>query len=193
LEKQPIRSQNSDPTSLSPSDEPPVMYDEKARQIALSYQAAFSDVDVQALETHLAIAATGGIMSSGLVMHLAEAGFDITRPRFTVLRMLYLAPERRLPQSEIAHQMSVSGANVTQLIDALEREGWVQRVVNPADKRVTFAQLTAEGEERCARLLPAMIEYMEDSCGPLTEEERVQLSALLGKVRRYLDHRYHDE
>jgi MarR family 2-MHQ and catechol resistance regulon transcriptional repressor len=164
-------------------------YDPKARRIAESYRAAFPNVDQQALETHLGIAATGGLMSNALVDHLAEAGFDITRPRFTVLRMLYLAPDRRLPQSEIAHQMSVSGANVTQLIDALEREGWVQRVVNPADKRVTFAQLTPEGEERCSRLVPAMIDFMEASCGPLTQEERVQLSALLAKVRRFLEAR----
>jgi DNA-binding MarR family transcriptional regulator len=162
-------------------------YDPKARNIAESYLAAFPGVDRQALETHLGIAATGSIMSSALVSHLAGAGFDVTRPRFTVLRMLYLARDHRLPQSEIAHQMAVSGANVTQLIDALEREGWVHRVVNPADKRVTFAQLTPDGEERCSRLVPAMIEFMEASCGPLTQEERVQLSALLAKVRRYLE------
>jgi len=168
-------------------------YDEKNRRIVLSYGAAFPDVDIPALEAHLGIAATGSIMTNGMVIHLAEAGFDITRPRFTVLRMLYLAPEHRLPQSEIAHQMGVSGANVTQLIDALEREGWVQRAVNPADKRVTFAQLTPDGEERCSRLLPAMIAYMQDSVGPLTEAEQVQLSSLLAKVRRYLDARYRDE
>ena len=165
-------------------------HDDKSRQIAVSYSTAFPKVDVDAIETHLALAATGGILSTGLVRHLAAAGFDITRPRFTLLRMLYLAPGRRLPQSEIAHEMAVSGANVTQLIDVLEREGWVERVVNPADKRITFAQLTKDGGERCSRLLPAMIEYMEDSCSPLSNEEKAQLRSLLARVRAYLEARY---
>src|SRR5688572_6271322 len=114
--------------------------DEKVRGIVESYSAAYPQVDAQALVSHILVAYMGNTITNGLVRHLAGAGFEITRPRFTLLRMLYLSPEHRLPQSEIAQSMRVSGANVTQLIDALEREGWVERMINPADKRVTFAQ-----------------------------------------------------
>ena len=172
------------------SDDQIPAQDKMVRGIAQGYSNAYPLVDEQAIVGHILTAYVGNMMTSGLVRHLAGAGFEITRPRFTLLRMLYLSPEHRLPQSEIAQSMRVSGANVTQLIDALEREGWVERMINPADKRVTFAQLTPDGEERCARLLPAMIEFMEDSMSGLTSEEVAQLEGLLAKLRTSLESRY---
>ena len=112
--------------------------DEKIRGIVEGYAKAYPHVDEQALVSHILTAFVGNMMTSGLVRHLAGAGFEITRPRFTLLRMLYLSSDHRLPQSEIAQSMRVSGANVTQLIDALEREGWVERMINP----VSYTHLT---------------------------------------------------
>jgi MarR family 2-MHQ and catechol resistance regulon transcriptional repressor len=179
----------SRPTAESPA----TAQDEKIRGIVEGYSKAYPHVDEQALVSHILTAYVGNMLTSGLVRQLAGAGFEITRPRFTLLRMLYLSPEHRLPQSEIAQSMRVSGANVTQLIDALEREGWVERLINPADKRVTFAQLTPDGEERCSRLLPAMIEFMEGSMSGLTIEELSLLEGLLAKLRYSVESRYFND
>jgi DNA-binding MarR family transcriptional regulator len=153
------------------------------RGIAESYAAAFSKADARVLETHLAVAGTGQAMLESLAGELAAAGFETTRPRFTILRLLYFAPENRLSQFEIAQAMGSSAANVTQLIGLLEKGGWVERVVNPTDRRFTFAQLTEHGHERCSRLIPSIMQFMADSVSVLTPQEQAQLRALLIKVR----------
>jgi MarR family 2-MHQ and catechol resistance regulon transcriptional repressor len=163
-------------------DEP----EDRVMRTALSYAGAFPEANLTAIETHLLVVSAGAAVSNGLVRHLATKGFEITRPRFTLLRLLYLSPEQRLPQTEIAQEMGVSSANVTQLIDALEREDWVERVINPSDRRVTYAKLTESGKERCSRLVPAILEFMEMSASALTEEEQTMLRNLLMKVRLHI-------
>jgi MarR family transcriptional regulator, transcriptional regulator for hemolysin len=148
-----------------------------------SYARAFPDVDIDTLETHLSLAVASGAIDRGIEARIRTLGFELTRPRYTIVRMLYLSPEQALPQSEIAQSMNVSGANVTQLIDALVADGWVERIVNPADRRVTHAQLTSSGKERCAVLVPAIVDFMLDSCNVLTTEEQTQLRHLVNRVR----------
>lgn len=163
---------------------------ERVQRTAEMYATAYPDSNMQALLTHLHVVSAGAAVSAGLLAHLNASGFEVTRPRFTLLRLLYLTNETRLAQTEIAREMGVSSANVTQLIDSLEREGWVERTVNPSDRRVTYARLTPEGEAQCAVLVPSMRDFMEESCSVLSDIEQKQLQTLLTKVRRHMGARY---
>ena len=160
-----------------------------ARTVA-SYARAFPEVDPKALSAHLALIVTGNEVSDGVADHIARAGLDLRRPRYTLLRLLYLAPEKRLLQNEIAREMGVTPANVSQIIDALEQEDLVERVASAADRRSTYAKLTAKGEEACSRLVPAIVEFMAATGEALEPAELDQLLSLLGKVRAYLRERY---
>jgi DNA-binding MarR family transcriptional regulator len=151
-----------------------------------SYSHAFPDVDTDALNTHLLLAGSAAAVSRGLEARIQSLGFELTRPRYTIVRMLYLSPEGALPQSEIAQALQVSAANVTQLIDALASDGWVERVVNPADRRVTYAQLTDVGKERCSILVPAIVDFMLESVRVLDKDEQAELRRLVSKVREHL-------
>ena len=79
---------------------------ERLRNSVASYARAFPDANLGAIEAHLTLVSTGGAVTSGLRAHIAGIGFDLTPSRFTLLRLLYLTPERRLPQNEIAQQMA---------------------------------------------------------------------------------------
>ena len=162
-----------------------------ARTVA-SYANAFPHADPKALAVHLGLIMTGNAVASGLVFHIGQAGFEITRPRFTLLRLLYLSPEKRLLQNEIAREMGVTAANVTQIIDSLEPEGWVERVTSATDRRYTYAQLTPEGIEACARLVPAILEFMTALSEVLSPQELDQLLSLLSRVRSHLQRRFGD-
>jgi DNA-binding MarR family transcriptional regulator len=151
-----------------------------------SYSHAFPDVDMDALNTHLILAGTANATTRGIEARILSKGFELTRPRYTIVRMLYLSPEGALPQSEIAQALHVSAANVTQLIDALASDGWVERVVNPADRRVTYAQLTELGKERCSVLVPAIVDFMLESVSVLDKDEQAELRRLVSKVRAAL-------
>lgn len=148
-----------------------------------SYTRAFPEEDADALATHLALASTSGLLTRGIEAQIQALGFELTRPRYSIVRMLFLSPEQALPQSEIAQALRVSGSNITQLIDGLVSGGWVERSVSAADKRVTLAVLTAAGKEHAARLVPAVVRYMVESCSALTPEEQGELRRLIEKVR----------
>jgi DNA-binding MarR family transcriptional regulator len=151
-----------------------------------SYTGAFPEADADALATHLVLAAASSFLVRGIEGRIQELGFDLSRPRYTIVRMLYLAPEHGMAQSDIAQALGVSGSNVTQLIDALVADGWVERAASPADKRVTYALLTEAGQARASILVPAIVELMVDSCSALTRDEQAELRRLIDKVRSSL-------
>jgi len=161
---------------------------EKVHQIALAYAAAFPHAGVKALEAHIAMVGLGGEIAAGMDEAIARAGFELTRSRVMLLRLLYFAEGRQLYLNEVAREMAVSAAAVSQLVDSLARDGWVERVVSPLDRRFTFAKLTASGEERCSRLVPLVADYMAHSvAAALTDEELDQLLALLAKLMNHMD------
>ncbi len=172
-----------DPAGVGQADAPP------SNRTLDSYIQAFPEADAEALAAHLDVTATSGILTRGIETAIQDVGFDLTRPRYTIVRSLYLSPENAIAQSELAQTLRVSGANVTQLIDGLVAEGWVERVVSPADRRVVHARLTAKGGEMAARLIPAIVDFMQDSCSELTSAERAELHRLLDKVRHSVERR----
>jgi DNA-binding MarR family transcriptional regulator len=56
------------------------------------------------------------------------------------------------PLGELAEQLHVTARNVTGLMDHLERDGLVERVPDPNDRRSVRAHLTGQGEELIEQL-----------------------------------------
>lgn len=160
-------------------------FDDGLEDIAGHYSAAFPSADIDRFRAHLAVVRTGSRLSQSVSQFLA-ANFGINTARYSLLRALYFTQEKRLPQSEVAKAMNVTSPNVTQLIDALEREGLVERVVSETDRRVTLAQLTPEGIAKCSELVPGIARFMQETSAALTRDEMVQLVDLLTKFRNHL-------
>jgi len=158
---------------------------DRALRRAIRYQAAFPGSDIEAIASHLAVVNTGSAMGRAVTRHLAA--FDLNPARYSLLRALYFSPEKRLPQNEVAREMGTSPPNVTQLLDALERDGYVARAVSETDRRVTYARLTPAGEAKCAQLVPDMVTFIEDSMSGFSAREMVQLRTLLARLRKNLE------
>mgnify|MGYP001792883463 CR=1 FL=1 len=47
-----------------------------------------------ALETHLTLAGTSAAVTRGIESRIQAVGFELTRPRYTIVRILYLSPEQ---------------------------------------------------------------------------------------------------
>lgn len=74
---------------------------------------------------------------------------DLTMPQYRALMALGGGPLR---MSEIAARLSASLSSATAMIDRLADKGLVQRVPDPADRRVVLCELTSDGREEIARL-----------------------------------------
>src|SRR3954465_8197089 len=156
--------------------------DDGLERVAGRYRGAFPGSDVNAFRAHLAIVRSGNRLSQAVGQYL-NSRFGLNSARYSLLRALYFTDGHRLPQSEVARAMNVTSPNVTQLIDALEREGLVERAISESDRRVTYAQLTKDGEARCAELIPAMARFMQETMTPLSTDEMNQLTDLLRRFR----------
>ena len=114
---------------------------------------SFPETDSLALEAHLMLGMTHSYLAD--VKTDFRARFGITGRRFTVLRLLYLAEGRRLNMGTIAANLEIGTNNTTQLVDGLVRDGLVERMTAPDDKRVIYAVLSKAGAETVRSRLPA--------------------------------------
>lgn len=113
-----------------------------------------------------------------------DLGADLSRARLSLLRAIYFGEGHRLTLNELGRKMKVSRTNITNLIDGLERDGLVLRAINPIDRRLVDAQLTAKGIEVASAALPRVADLMESFGTSFTAEERRQFAELL---TRYID------
>lgn len=73
---------------------------------------------------------------------------EVGHSRFELLGLLL--DHGALPGGELAAAAGVSSATVSQLVDRLEDDGYVERIRSDADRRVVLVALTRRGEEKLA-------------------------------------------
>ncbi|MEM6717808.1 MAG: MarR family transcriptional regulator [Bacteroidota bacterium] len=106
--------------------------------------------------------------------------FGISPQQFNILRILKGAGEA-IKVQQIKDRMIERAPNATRLMDKLCAKDLIERIPCPTDRRVVHISITDHG----SKLLSTIAENMpkNDWLGNLTEEEAVQLSNLLDKVR----------
>ena len=159
----------------------------RSENLAAKDAARFKDraawVDQTAVESNMAITNAYTAIINAYNARLESLGETKSNGRNRILRLIYLTQPERLAQGEIGRELNVTSANVTYLIDGMVREGLVDRVVNPNDRRVTFVELTPRGTELAERLVPLIGRFMQEVVACLSEDEKQQLNALLERVR----------
>lgn len=155
---------------------------------ARRYQEELSWADPESIETTLALVRLQRMhrLAAGRQIEAMELPVSLTGARFTLLLTLYFARDNLLAQNEISRELSVSRTNITNLIDGLERDGLVERVPNPADRRVSYAKLTEDGKKACLTVLPEMTRLMLDHLDGFEPGEIRQFKDYLYRVQRNL-------
>jgi DNA-binding MarR family transcriptional regulator len=153
---------------------------------ARRYQEELPGTDAEAIEATLAVLRTVRVHRTAVARMLETMDLDVgmTGARFTLLMTLHFSRENLLAQNEISRELNVSRTNITNLIDGLERDGLVERIPNPSDRRVSYAQLTPSGHALCTRLMPVMAVLMEDGLAGFSSEEKTQFTQYLYRVQR---------
>jgi MarR family 2-MHQ and catechol resistance regulon transcriptional repressor len=147
------------------------------------FKRSFPWVDETAVQANMAIANTFAAITNAFHERLHTVGEGRANGRNRILRLIYLSRPENMAQGELGRELCVTSANITYLIDGMVREGLVNRVVNPQDRRVTFVELTPKGEEVAERLVPVVGRYMAEVMGCLSDDEKKQLNHLLERIR----------
>jgi DNA-binding MarR family transcriptional regulator len=108
--------------------------------------------------------------------------FDTTLPRFDLMAQLERHREG-LRMNALSRQLMVTGGNVTAIVDQLEKEGLVERLDEPADRRAFRIRLTRAGEKAFAEMAAAHEEWVVELLGGLSRKEHEALLGLLAKLK----------
>lgn len=108
------------------------------------------------------------------------AKWDLSDSHYNVLRILNGADEP-LAQTEISNRLVSSRANVTKIIDLLEKKQFVTRL-SCQDRRVKKVSLTKLGAKFISDTQTEVIKFTKTLMQPLSEEELKTLYGLLEKL-----------
>ncbi len=112
--------------------------------------------------------------------------FDTTLPRFDLLSQLERHPEG-LKMGELSKRMMVTSGNVTGITDQLEREGLVERLVDPEDRRSFTIRLTKSGLQHFQHMASVHETWVIGFFAGISSTEKDLLYGLLAKLKTHLN------
>ncbi|MBM9515157.1 MarR family winged helix-turn-helix transcriptional regulator [Desulfogranum marinum] len=132
-----------------------------------------------ALSVYVKLMRAANLITSKIHGHLRDD--NLTVSQFGVLEALYhLGP---LSQSELGEKILKSNANLTTVVDSLERKTLVLRKRTEEDRRRVTVYLTESGRELIARVFPRHAEIVAKAFEFLSDEEKDILSNVLRKFK----------
>jgi DNA-binding MarR family transcriptional regulator len=110
--------------------------------------------------------------------------FATTLPRFDLMAQLERHAEG-LKMNELSRLLMVTGGNVTAIVDQLEKEGLVERLDEPADRRAFRIHLTRAGEKSFGEMARAHEDWVVELLAGMSRREQEELLKLLAKVKQH--------
>ncbi|MFW5748496.1 MAG: MarR family winged helix-turn-helix transcriptional regulator [Chloroflexota bacterium] len=134
--------------------------------------------EIRALDAYIKLQRAADSVMVRTNRHLS--GHNLSVSQFAVLEALYhLGP---LNQSELGRKLLKSPANITTVLQNLEKRGLLRRARSQADQRVIEVTITTAGADLIARIMPDHIAGIVDDMGVLSAEEQQTLSHLCRKL-----------
>ncbi|MGA2678295.1 MAG: MarR family transcriptional regulator [Sedimentisphaerales bacterium] len=143
-----------------------------------------TDFASQAHEALLSIYYTASIMKKRADDFFGK--FGLTDVQFNLLNLLYYesGKEGGLSQAQISDMMLVNRANITSLVDRMEKAELVTRTAHAKDRRYNIIKLTGKGKNLYTKVEPHYLEQVKKVMSPLDAADTRKLTTTLEKVRR---------
>jgi len=111
--------------------------------------------------------------------------FGLTDVQFNLLTLLYFqsGKEGGLSQAQISDMMLVNRANITSLVDRMEKADLVARTDHANDRRYNIVKLTAKGRNLLEKVESPYIKQVREVMSALNQAQMKTLMAMLEKIR----------
>jgi MarR family multiple antibiotic resistance transcriptional regulator len=116
----------------------------------------------------------------------AEAG--VGAGHFELLRYVRDHPDARV--ADLASAFAIGVGTTSKIVDRMEKEGWLERHPNPANRRSSLLALTPAGESVVSQAEPAWQAAIQDILGAVTAADLTALSRALAALRSDLERRH---
>lgn len=115
------------------------------------------------------------------------AAQDLSFIQFTVL--MSLRHDTAINPKDICSLYRHDSGALTRVIDQLEQRGWLTRSRSTADRRTIELHLTPAGRRRIEKVVPLVVDLLNDSVRDLAHAEIDELIRLLRKLIASLEER----
>jgi MarR family transcriptional regulator, multiple antibiotic resistance protein MarR len=147
--------------------------------------AMADDVDLDTVFTDLVRAET---RLYNAVAERLKAAAGIGAGHFELLRYVRDHPDARV--ADLASAFAIGVGTTSKIVDRAEKEGWMTRRPNPANRRSSLLGLTAAGESVVSQAEPTWQAAIQEVLGgAVTPDELAALSLALGALRADLERR----
>ena len=133
-------------------------------------------------------AATSIMRAHQLVVAAVDATlrpFELTFARFEVLMLLSFSRNGSLPLAKMGQRLMVHPTSITNLVDKLEAQGFIERRRHPTDRRTTLATITPAGRHVARRAARALTRARFGMSLP--DPELRDLTAMITNLRHARD------
>jgi MarR family 2-MHQ and catechol resistance regulon transcriptional repressor len=107
---------------------------------------------------------------------------DLTLHQFKVLEVLY--HRGSLSVGAITKLTMSTAGNITVVVRNLKRDGWIEAICDPTDRRSTSLKILPKGKEVIERIFPQHAKNLQESFEILSDEELETLFGLLRRVEK---------
>lgn len=112
---------------------------------------------------------------------------DITAMHGWILHYLYDNRGKDIYQRDIERHFSVTRSTTTNILQLMEKKGYIRRVSVPQDARLKRLVLTEKGTKAHQQIMLSLRQTDQFISSLLTEEENAELLRLLNKLRAGLE------
>jgi MarR family transcriptional regulator, transcriptional regulator for hemolysin len=125
------------------------------------------------------VSMTGKVVREHFDRSLSSVGSSLNT--YVVLRTVTYCPG--VSQRQLAASLGIEGPTLTHHLDRLASDGLIERVRNPADRRVSYVEVTPAGRAHLDRV-EAFVEIQDKEFRSMfTEDEAAALALLLTRIR----------
>jgi DNA-binding MarR family transcriptional regulator len=129
------------------------------------------------------------LSSGSAVTERLKAAAGIGGGHFELLRYVRDHPGARV--ADLAAAFAIGVGTTSKIVDRLEKEGWLERRPNPANRRSSLLALTPAGESVVSRAEPAWQAAIQEILGgAVTTADLTALSLALATLRSDLERRH---
>ena len=94
--------------------------------------------------------------------------------------------ESTLTQTRLAESTGIEKSSLVLFLDALERDGWVERCRHPRDRRAHIIHLTDEGARRFEQVGLGLYQQQQANLAVLSDTEKTAMLEMMNRLTEHL-------
>lgn len=119
--------------------------------------------------------------------HRASEALGISDAALNAIhRLVTDADEEGVTMKDLAHNLGVSPAVLTGIVDRLEEKGWIRRQLHATDRRSTVVVPTVDDDSEVLRVLHALDEPLRRVANSISEDAAAVVRSMAGAMEAEL-------